>query len=407
MKIKHFTFITGFIWLFLVSLSFYWNYQQLKQERELTALSTAKSFFSMVDMMRDWNSGHVVYVAVNDTTKPNPYIKDNQRDITAGDMELTMMNPAYMTREISDISFAKEGVKFHITSLNLIRKANGATELEAEALREFEKGVPEKGMFITEGTDKGKYFYMAPLVTAKSCLKCHIEQGYKVGEIRGGISITMPFSMKIPSTLLTGHILIGLIGLAGLVTSGRKVESAYEKLRRQAMFDSLTGIPNRQYFNTCFEQELRRCKREKEDISVIMCDIDSFKTYNDSYGHIKGDECLKTVARSIENSLSRPADFCARFGGEEFVIILPNTSSTGAEHMAEKIRKTIEGLNLEHSGSEHGGVVTASFGVTTAEAGNFDVAPEHILKTADTALYNAKKSGRNRVSFTRHTPENV
>jgi len=240
---------------------------------------------------------------------------------------------------------------------------------------------------------------MAPLQTTEACLKCHESQGYKVGDIRGGISVTMPFKMNIPSTLLVGHSFIGLIGLAGIVISIRKIESIYEELKRQALYDTLTEIPNRQSFNLYFEKELKRCIREKENISLVMCDIDNFKSYNDNYGHIKGDECLKTIAQTIKGSLHRPADFCARFGGEEFIVVLPNTKSTGAMHLAERIRVSLEKKQITHKYSKPYKVVTASLGVTTLDSDGTPVSPEKLLKVADNAMYEAKDEGKNRIKF--------
>ncbi|PLX66337.1 MAG: diguanylate cyclase [Denitrovibrio sp.] len=400
MKVKQITILIGGIWLVLLTGSFFWNYVNLNQDRQQTALSTARSFFNMVLMSREWNARHTVYVVVTDKTKPNEYLKVHNRDLIINDeLALTMMNPAYMTREISEISFEKEGIRFHLTSLNPIRPANKPTELEAEILKDFENGVTEKGMFITKGEDEGNFFYMAPLETTEACLKCHQNQGYEVGDIRGGISVTFPFQMNIPIPLLTGHTLIGVIGLIGIFLAGGKVESAYKELKRQALYDTLTDIPNRQAFTIYFDKELKRCIREKENISIIMCDIDNFKSYNDNYGHIKGDKCLKNVAQTIKNTLNRPADFCARFGGEEFIIILPNTKPSGAEHLAEKIRKNIENKSIEHKFSKPHKIVTVSLGVTTLSAEGNPVSPERLLQVADTAMYEAKNSGKNCVKY--------
>lgn len=400
MKFKNLTLIICIVWLALISGSFYWNYANLKKESVNTALFTARSFFNMVLMSREWNARHTVYIIATDDSKPNKYLKMDNRDIVLDDgTVLTMMNPAYMTREISEISYEKEGIRFHITSLNPIRPDNKATETEKKALKKFEDGVEETGFFIRDGKDKGKFFYMAPLETNSSCLKCHGEQGYEVGDIRGGISVTMPFTVKVPPTLLAGHSAIGFIGLFGIIISGRKLETAYKEMKRQAMHDTLTEIPNRQAFNIYLEKELKRSLREKESLSLIMCDIDKFKPYNDHYGHIRGDECLKIVAHALVDSLNRPADFCARFGGEEFVVVLPNTKSSGALHLAESIRKSIEDKAIEHRYSDVSDKVTASFGVTTLEPEDQPVTPEALMKTADDALYDAKDAGRNCVRF--------
>ena len=139
-------------------------------------------------------------------------------------------------------------------------------------------------------------------------------------------------------------------------------------------------------------------KRERQPFSLILCDVDFFKLYNDHYGHQEGDECLKAVAECMKSCIHRPADLAARYGGEEFVVILPNTSSNGAYHLAETIRTAIVSMKREHIRSEVNDVVTLSFGVATVvppiEGGN----AEALVKTADDALYESKKAGRNLVT---------
>ncbi len=183
----------------MITISFFWNYINLKQKREMIARQTARSFFDLLVIIRYWNASHGgVYVPVTEKTLPNPYLDVPLRDIKVNDnLMLTKINPAYMTRQLSEIAKKKEGVQFHITSLKPINPKNRPTPLEEKILKDFEKGIKEKGLFIKKG-GKTFYFYMAPLRTEKVCLKCHAKQGYKVGDIRGGISITLPFFMKIP-----------------------------------------------------------------------------------------------------------------------------------------------------------------------------------------------------------------
>ncbi len=139
-------------------------------------------------------------------------------------------------------------------------------------------------------------------------------------------------------------------------------------------------------------------KREQRPFSLILCDVDFFKRYNDHYGHQKGDECLKAVAKCMKRSIFRPADFAARYGGEEFILILPDTTSKGAHHLAEMIRTTIVSMKREHIRSDANDFVTLSFGVATMvppmEGGN----AEDLVKAADDALYASKNAGRNLVT---------
>ena len=130
-----------------------------------------------------------------------------------------------------------------------------------------------------------------------------------------------------------------------------------------------------------------------------MCDLDEFKTYNDTYGHVAGDSCLTKVAQGIMNILSRPGDFCARYGGEEFIIILPDTSLAGAINIAEKIRKTILEMKIEHKTTLPLGIVTLSLGVAVAEEDTTMISHDELVKHADLALYKAKEKGRNQVQY--------
>ena len=143
-------------------------------------------------------------------------------------------------------------------------------------------------------------------------------------------------------------------------------------------------------------REFKRSQREKVPLSIIMCDIDNFKAYNDTYGHNSGDVCLKEVAQVIKSSLKRPVDFCARYGGEEFIVILPSIALDGAMHVANKIRLNIEEMEIIHKNSLPKQIITLSLGVATSEGTNLD-SYEELIKNADLALYKAKEQGRNQV----------
>ena len=128
-----------------------------------------------------------------------------------------------------------------------------------------------------------------------------------------------------------------------------------------------------------------------------MIDVDFFKNYNDHYGHLTGDHCLKVIAQTVKSIMSRPADFCARYGGEEFAVILPDTDSVGARHILDRIRNTVKSLAIKHEYSSIDSVVTVSIGIAVAIPADNDMAVEDLLKSADQALYTAKRQGRNKV----------
>ena len=141
------------------------------------------------------------------------------------------------------------------------------------------------------------------------------------------------------------------------------------------------------------DEEFKRSRRKIELLSILFCDIDDFKGYNDTYGHNAGDDCLRRIAQAITASLQRPGDFCARFGGEEFVVILPDTSAAGALVLGERILQTTRNLQIAHRRSSVSVFVTLSIGTTTIAKDTHS--HEHLLKQADTALYEAKKAGKN------------
>jgi len=169
------------------------------------------------------------------------------------------------------------------------------------------------------------------------------------------------------------------------------------KLIQISNMDALTGIANRRAFDETLKIEWSRSTRENKELSMLLLDIDYFKQYNDSYGHIDGDDCLKSVAHAILDSVRRPSDFVARYGGEEFTVILPNTSNEGASQMAELIRKNIEGLNIVNEGSKEFRVLTVSIGVVTKNVNHVSI--KQFLEYADKALYRSKNIGRNIVTI--------
>jgi diguanylate cyclase (GGDEF)-like protein len=160
--------------------------------------------------------------------------------------------------------------------------------------------------------------------------------------------------------------------------------------------DELTGLYNRRHFNTNFENGWMICVREKKPISVIMIDIDYFKSYNDYYGHVAGDVALSGVASVIKKSLNRVGDIAARYGGEEFIVVLPNTDLNGSFRVAQNIKNGIANFSLEHSKSPVSSVLTVSMGVATTHPSIDDNATD-LIRNADGCLYRAKENGRDRI----------
>jgi diguanylate cyclase (GGDEF)-like protein len=186
-----------------------------------------------------------------------------------------------------------------------------------------------------------------------------------------------------------------------LIATRAKLQEANERLTRLASRDGLTGIANRRHFDEILERETRRCVREQQPLSLILCDIDGFKRYNDTYGHTRGDDSLKRVAQAVEHTFRRAGDLAARYGGEEFAIILPGIEARRAWLFAERLRRKILRLAIPNSVSTIADRITISAGVATALPGRI-YAVEELIHAADVALYRAKGNGRNRVEA--HAP---
>jgi len=180
-----------------------------------------------------------------------------------------------------------------------------------------------------------------------------------------------------------------------LLDVSNELESANAELKKLVNIDGLTGLANRRYMDKYLKVEISRSIRSGNPLSVILCDVDFFKKYNDNYGHLKGDDCLKEVATALATACKRTPDLMARYGGEEFAAILPDTSQENAGMVAEGMRLAVQTLNIEHSESPVG-QVTVSIGVFGCIPERKDEA-DSMLQKADEALYVAKETGRNQV----------
>ncbi|AFZ42725.1 response regulator receiver modulated diguanylate cyclase [Halothece sp. PCC 7418] len=184
------------------------------------------------------------------------------------------------------------------------------------------------------------------------------------------------------------------------------LKQANEKLQHLVSYDGLTAIANRRRFDEYLDEQWRQGKRDRAELSLILCDLDAFKRYNDTLGHQAGDQCLQQVAQGIEAIVNRPLDLVARYGGEEIAILLPKTSQIGAFQLAEKICTAIKELQISHPDSPVSPYVTISVGVSSIIPRD-DCAPKTLIRMADNALYQAKKSGRDRVILNNQFTEEI
>lgn len=185
----------------------------------------------------------------------------------------------------------------------------------------------------------------------------------------------------------------------------QRLAEANQRLEVLARIDGLTGLSNRRAFEEALAEELGRSQRSGRPLGLLMLDLDNFKAYNDTYGHLAGDECLRQIANALRRCLQRPGDLAARFGGEEFVAILPDTDLAGTVERAEAIRSAVRALCVAHASSGRG-IVTVSIGVAIRSGPGRDT-PWQLVGRADSALYAAKAAGRDRVVADRTAPAPV
>ncbi|MCP3942353.1 MAG: response regulator [Desulfobacteraceae bacterium] len=222
MKDRIYFFLIMFSWTMVILFSLISNIRTMNDSNFQLVSNVGKAFFKEIETTRSWNAMHGgVYVLITEKTKPNPYLKIPNRDIVSKEkgLKLTKINPAFMTRQIAQIAKKENNIQFHITSLKPIRPANKADEWEKKALNIFKDGKKSVTDFIEEDA---VYRYMAPLFVKKGCLQCHAKQGYKIGDIRGGISVTIPAKPYLDAIkysknkLIIVHLVLYLIGLFGL-----------------------------------------------------------------------------------------------------------------------------------------------------------------------------------------------
>ncbi len=220
------------LWIILISISLLFNLKSISKSVFLNAKTQTSAFFDEIEIMRAWNAKHGgVYVKVSDDVFPNQYLDVPNRDlrIDSLNLDLTLVNPAYMTRLVANIAKAQNKTQFHITSLNPIRPQNKADNWETIMLNSFEQGVKDT-MELQKMNGEMVYRYMRPLVVKKACLKCHSIQGYELGDIRGGIQVSIPAAGYIESenNLKTNvwiiHIVIFILGLIGLIVYKKLVD---------------------------------------------------------------------------------------------------------------------------------------------------------------------------------------
>jgi diguanylate cyclase (GGDEF)-like protein len=362
--------------------------------------------FNDITLNRNWEEGHSgVYAEKKIGIKPDMYL-DNPDFETMNGKFYSKVSSTLMTDEVVTFAPLDGMLVFHVTSLFPIDPKNLADEFERDALNKFLTGKNE--IFEKKDINERFYFrYMVPLYARQDCLQCHFEQGYRLGDILGGISINYNIEdiedklqqntyMIMLLCILTIVLLVGLVYVLALKLM-KRLSNAYKKIEDMAIHDPLTVLYNRRYMNYRLHEEVNRAQRYGHYIACIMIDIDHFKKMNDTYGHKSGDDILIAIATTIKKNC-RVEDIIVRYGGEEFIIISPETRAEGAVILASRIREMVEKLEVK---TAEGDVmrITASLGVAEIKYKEKEKPDneEEIIELADRALYIAKANGRNRV----------
>jgi len=239
---------------------------------------------------------------------------------------------------------------------------------------------------------RGQYFLMTGLALVMVLLGFRMLEVIRTGA-DGMLAATGINPLQVIS-LLGVLVTLTLLSIGFVLMSKDRADDLN---RRLATEDELTGLANRRHLNIALTQEWARFKRSEQPFALAMIDIDYFKLYNDHYGHLAGDECLRHIAQVIQSGMRRAGDLAARYGGEEFLLILPNTHARDGHRLAETVRRSVEQLNLPHAKSPLGRV-TISVGVAAMADGRYPDASA-LLSAADDALYLAKQGGRNQVQL--------
>ena len=365
------------------------------------AIVQARAHFEGIVLTRKWNAQHGgVYVIKRPGMQSNPYLR-NPDFVGSDGRVLTLKNPALMTREVSELTDEHSMFTFHITSLRPINPGNVADSFEMSALREFETGTKEFYVMEDKPQD-ARLRYMAPLMVEQSCLACHGEQGYKLGDVRGGISVSFSID-EINKALHRNNmaiaglsvVTVGLL-LATLWYYFRQMQSrldeSQEILRRMATTDALTNVANRASLMKRFNESFARQRRKVSQVGCLMIDVDHFKTINDRFGHLQGDAVLRALAGIVSTSL-REYDAFGRYGGEEFLLVLEGVDAGLLARLAERTRTDVEANLGQRSGLQE--AVTISLGATLVVPEDESI--DDVIRRADEALYMAKSQGRNRV----------
>jgi len=373
--------------LILVIIIYYYN---IHINKEL--ITRARTIIGSISIINELNgSTGAIYIEKN----------NNNKISVTGNFDLKKNVFKESTRsilEMSPVSQKSELYSYNIRSLKPLNTANSADNFEKEALNLFENGTKDFKLKVNSGKNV-LFRYMVPLYAKDDCLICHSRQGYKTGDIIGGLSIIFDITpgeknaivIKY-SAIVSGFLSLFFIIVLFVSTIHLKVKLTDSEIKNEilSVTDELTSLFNRNYFFQKLNEEFERSRRYNYPLSLIIANIDSLKFYNEKYGLQTGDLIIKSIAQIIK-PLCRLSDTVSRYGEEEFAIILPNTNEKGAIVIAEKLRSNVEDFKFKKESFS----VTISLGISTMTS-DTAYSAETLIYDADTALYRSKESGSNK-----------
>lgn len=396
-------------WTLLTGYSLHWNLGSLHQAQLDLATKEARGLWNKDAAFRQWATMHGgVYVEPDPRTPPNPYLSHlpNRDVVTRDGMQLTLMNPAYMMRQMAEEFSDSYGIKGSITGKIQLNPINRPDSWEAGVLERFEQGEVDE--YVEQADIDGAAYirYMKPMYMTEGCVKCHGILGFKDGDLRGGVSVSVPLApylQGIDGTLKNMRITHGVVWFIGMVLIlGLAILARFryrdrlhliDRLRHDALFDRLTGLPNRHLLLERLSQAIV-CAQQRGNLGFVVCfiDLDRFKQVNDSYGHSAGDQVLQEIAQRLSRAI-RPSDTVARISGDEFVCLLGGADAASrCTLVAQRIRDDIsQPMQIGHLHI----TLDCSIGLCLYDA-QYDSA-ETMIRDADTAMYRAKKLGRGQV----------
>jgi len=398
----HISMMAGMVfWSVILYGLFSWAAIAEREHFKETIKLKAESLADHTQVLRRWIGGHGgVYVEVSGNIKPHPLLSGlSERDVeTPSGRKLTLLNSPSVLSEISPYFESGDGDRIHLVSTKPMNPSNVPDSWEKTALEELEAGADKVDDFVRIGEEK-RYRLMYPMKLEPKCLTCHHYPGSAPNRVVGGLSVIVD---KTPYDRLTenvlheirlGYFTIWVIGLLALIAFDLMGVRLLRRIEFTASHDGLTRLFHRREIDRRLRLECERAGRYASDLSVIMLDVDHFKQVNDTYGHPGGDEALRVISGVIRQSI-RQTDTAGRYGGEEFIILVPGVSCHGTEILAERLRTSIQAAPIQVK-KDQTITLTVSMGVSCFSADKNS--SESLVNSADKALYQAKKTGRNRV----------